>query len=86
MTRSCEMDWPYTDVDKLYGELHSMENAISGMDVLRTLEAVRDANSCLAAIATRILEIAADETNITAKRLAMALDVPPSTLRGLRKR
>ncbi len=77
--------WPYRHLDELRSQVYGLGNCIDGLEVLGALERVRLANEQLALIAQAVLEIAAKDTKITQKRLAAALDIPPSSLRGLRR-
>ncbi len=76
--------WPYRHLDELHAQVAGLTQAVDDLEILGALERIRLANQQLMLIAQTVLEIAAKETTITQKRLAAALDVPPSTLRGLR--
>lgn len=79
-------DWPYEELESLQNFVGFLEQAISNMDVLGALRNVNVINETICEVASKVLEIAASETKITQKDLAVALGVPPSTLRGLRGR
>jgi hypothetical protein len=76
--------WPEDRVHHLTGYVERLLFAVQHYDVLPSLYALADIAEACSAIAADVIEIAGKETTIPAKRLAEALNVPPSTLRGLR--
>jgi hypothetical protein len=77
-------DWPWTAAERLEEVVQDLQRNMSGFDVLPTLRTISVARDLIIEIAGEVVEIAAAETTLTQKVLAEALDVPPSTLRGLR--
>lgn len=78
-------EWPYDEARELQHNATQVAYDLANMDVLATLNDVRKANETLTRLATEVLGIAANQTKIPQRRLAEALGVSPSTLRGLRK-
>lgn len=78
-------DWPEERVHVLIEHAERLLLCVQGYDVLPTLYALADISDDVSTIAGDVIEIAGRDTKIPAKRLAEALNVPPSALRGLRQ-
>jgi hypothetical protein len=76
--------WPEEEAHRLVSYAERLLYAVQGYDVLPSLYALADIAELCSTIAGDVIDVAGKETTIPAKRLAEALNVPPSTLRGLR--
>lgn len=62
----------------------TLDGYIEQQDVLRALRTIAALSDLLGDIAGDVCEIGARETRLTQRKMAEALGVPPSTLRGLK--
>jgi hypothetical protein len=84
ISRHVSPPWPEEDARRLTEYAERLLACVQRYDVLPSLYALADIAQAASDIAGDVIEIAGKETTIPAKRLAEALNVPASTLRGLR--
>ncbi len=84
MSRFVSPAWPWIEATRLEEVVNDVQSNMNGLDVLATLRTLATARDLMTKIAQDVVEIAAVETTLTQKAIAEALDVPTSTLRGLR--
>lgn len=75
-------EWPYREHAAALRTLQRLEDNMNAMDVIACLECMRNLSEVVPAMVMAVLEIGAD--TYSQRRMADALGVPPSMLRGLK--
>ena len=78
------MSDPYTHLEGLRYAVEQIERALNGLDPEPGMFAVANANEHITYLATEFVEQGV-QAGMTQRRMARALDVPESALRGARR-